>query len=295
MGLFVSSYAFTAFIHVFLFSRHFSLDIAPFIIITPSLFLFPLFLISCIPFWQPSVSGFPGSSHSRSVCRHALRQEQSYAFRTPSSSACASFPLRHSLSSFTTECSFRHALHFLEQRSHGTSFTAPLFQFCCQGDNVKLALPSDPPEPLLSLFSKAESPCVSTEFVTKRLFIVSTSFLENIPAYNNAFSFSFLGVKLDRSVMTSPGPYVFRILGQLYHLMGSLLPSPGDTPKFSQIYSHGPDEAQIDHKMSLFSDGCLEANVVAALQAMMRRFNPYYQIWKIAHTRIMEGKNVLSR
>jgi hypothetical protein len=92
----------------------------------------------------------------------------------------------------------------------------------------------------------------------------------------------------------SPGPYVFRILGQLCHLMGSLLPPPGETPKFSQIYLHGPDEAQIDHRMSLFSHGCLDANVVAALQAMMRRFNPYYEIWKIAHTRIMESETVLS-
>ena len=75
-------------------------------------------------------------------------------------------PARHSLSSFTTECSFYEALHFLEERIPASSFMAPLFQFYCHVGNINLALPSDPPEPLLSLFSSAQSPSMSFGFFT---------------------------------------------------------------------------------------------------------------------------------
>ena len=40
---------------------------------------------------------------------------------------------------------------------------------------------------------------------------MSVSVLENVCAYNNAFSFSSLGVKLDHSAMVFQGVYVFRI------------------------------------------------------------------------------------
>lgn len=50
------------------------------------------------------------------------------------------------------------------------------------------------------------------------------------------FSFTSMGGKVNKSVMKGRGPYVFRLQGQNYHRMGSLIPEDGEAPKFSQLY-----------------------------------------------------------
>jgi len=198
-------------------------------------------------------------------------------------------PLRHRLSPFSTVCSSCAALHFIEERTN-SSIPAPSFSLCCRKGEVKLALPSDPPEPLLSLFTAVDDPCMFlSPFLADLLsLIVSVSFFDNIRAYNNAFSFSSLGVDLDWSIMGTPGIYTFRIVGQLCHRIGSLLPSPDNLHSFSQIYLHTTDAEQIDRRMSLFSEDCLDPIIVRALQSMMRIHNPYYSIWKTARERLQQ-------
>ncbi|KAH9814703.1 hypothetical protein DFH28DRAFT_892393, partial [Melampsora americana] len=46
---------------------------------------------------------------------------------------------------------------------------------------------------------------------------VAKEFQKNISTYNNALSFTSLGVQRDEKVMGEKGPYVFRIYGQLSH------------------------------------------------------------------------------
>jgi len=70
-------------------------------------------------------------------------------------------PVRHTLSSFTTECSFCGALHFLEERIQDSRVSDPLFEFCCHKGKVRLAIPTEPPEPLISLFTRVDSPYMS--------------------------------------------------------------------------------------------------------------------------------------
>ncbi len=48
-------------------------------------------------------------------------------------------------------------------------------------------------------------------------------------------AFTLLGVTEDRSV-NRRGGWVFRICGELYHLVGSLRPDEGEAPAFSQLY-----------------------------------------------------------
>ena len=47
------------------------------------------------------------------------------------------------------------------------------------------------------------------------------------------FAFTSLGGKVDRSVNNGIGPYVFRLNGQNYHRIGSLLPIEGEKPTFA--------------------------------------------------------------
>ena len=94
--------------------------------------------------------------------------------------------------------------------------------------------------------------------------------------------------------MGTQGVYTFRILGQLCHLMGSLLPPLGESSKFAQIYLHSNDSNQVGHRMSLFPDDHLDILIVTDLQAMMRRCNPYYAIWKTAQARLSETDDVVT-
>ncbi|GKE61639.1 hypothetical protein Tco_1512006, partial [Tanacetum coccineum] len=51
------------------------------------------------------------------------------------------------------------------------------------------------------------------------------------------FSFISIGGNVDDSInRRGRGPYVFRLHGQTYHSMGSLLPKEGTPPKFAQLY-----------------------------------------------------------
>ena len=50
------------------------------------------------------------------------------------------------------------------------------------------------------------------------------------------FAFTSMGAKIDKSINNGSSPYVFKISGQVHHLMGSLLPLDGQCPKFAQLY-----------------------------------------------------------
>ncbi|CAH1453014.1 unnamed protein product [Lactuca virosa] len=45
-----------------------------------------------------------------------------------------------------------------------------------------------------------------------------------------------MGGKVDSSINKGNAPYIFKLSGQNYHSMGSLLPTPGSRPKFCQLY-----------------------------------------------------------
>nr|GEU52391.1 uncharacterized protein [Tanacetum cinerariifolium] len=64
----------------------------------------------------------------------------------------------------------------------------------------------------------------------------TAEFRDNIRVYNNMFSFTLFGAKIDNSINTGRAPYTFRINGQNYHRMGSLLPAEGMPSKFAQLY-----------------------------------------------------------
>nr|KAJ0204953.1 hypothetical protein LSAT_V11C500241710 [Lactuca sativa] len=62
----------------------------------------------------------------------------------------------------------------------------------------------------------------------------SKHFMKNIRRYNSMFSFTSMGGKIDSSINRGNAPYIFRLCGQNYHSIGSLLPAKGSEPKFSR-------------------------------------------------------------
>ncbi|XP_031127810.1 uncharacterized protein LOC116029903 [Ipomoea triloba] len=100
----------------------------------------------------------------------------------------------------------------------------------------------------------------------------SKHFLSNIRRYNNMFCFTSLGGRVDRSLNTGTAPPLFRISGQNYHYIGSLVPTEGSTAKFAQLYIYDTDN-EINNRIILSGrrnkDGrtynLLTAHEVAAL------------------------------
>jgi len=124
---------------------------------------------------------------------------------------------------------------------------------------------------------------------------VATEFHRNIWNYNNAFAFSSLGVKQDLSVYGPKGIHTFRIQGQLCHLIGSLLPLPGNQPAFSQIYIYDSDPMQqAQHRMSHHHD-LLNVNIVLSLQAMLYQYNPYIETFLTTNERLAQNANISLR
>ncbi len=66
----------------------------------------------------------------------------------------------------------------------------------------------------------------------------AVKFRDQICMYNSVLAFTSLGAKVDELVTGGPGPYSFRIQGELYHKIGSLCPVEGQWPQFAQLYIH---------------------------------------------------------
>jgi len=80
----------------------------------------------------------------------------------------------------------------------------------------------------------------------------SKLFLQNTRIYNNMFSFTLIGGKINASMNNGSAPPQFILSGQNYHRIGSLLPEDGSKSKFAQLYIYDT-ENEMSNKMKLFS------------------------------------------
>ncbi|GJX78596.1 replication protein A 70 kDa DNA-binding subunit C-like protein [Tanacetum coccineum] len=115
------------------------------------------------------------------------------------------------------------------------------YSLCCGKGKVQLSKCPDPPQLLSNLYQNKHPN--------------SKNFINNIRAYNMMFSFTSMRGKVDSSVNKGRGPYLYRLQGQNYHLMGSLLPIAGSTPKFSQLYIYDT-ENEVANRKNTIRSGC---------------------------------------
>lgn len=135
---------------------------------------------------------------------------------------------------------------------------------CCSNGKVKLNPIVAPPEPLSSLMSNN-----TTE---------SKHFLNNIRKYNSSFQMtSFGATKIENDRRYLP---TFRIQGQIYHRIGSLLPMPGDDHKFLQIYFIGNEEEEIDQRCSIAVT--TNRDIITKLQEFFHKNNDLVNSFKTA-------------
>lgn len=185
-----------------------------------------------------------------------------------------SFKERHDLGRMDQHCSVCRAKMWAAEKTGGT-IREPLFSTCCgKGKYVPENL-RDSPDLISSLLKGSDEK--------------SIEFRSNIRAYNSALGFTSLGCNLDQSVANlRGGSYCFRIHGTIYHRIGSLNPSEGETPKFAQIYIHdSSNELRNRHSHNSF----LNIDTLRELQTLMHEINPYVHDFKVFNDYLQTSGN----
>ena len=142
------------------------------------------------------------------------------------------------------------------------------------GGRVQLPLLREPPPYLKYLLGKESGQ-------------LGINFRKNIRAYNSMFAFTSMGGRVDGSINNSKGPYIFRMCGQNYHRIGSLLPEIGKRPQFAQLYRYDT-ENEINNRMNCLLEGDIDPEIVQGLSVMLEEHNILVKTFRMARDRYKE-------
>ena len=170
--------------------------------------------------------------------------------------------IRHELGRMDQICTHCGAKFWLNEKDRNSSRLFPKFAVCCAGDKVHLPRLLEPPSYLLNLYT---SPGPD-----------ANSFRKNIRAYNNILACTSFRANIDENFQ-APGISNFRIHGQVYHRIRSLLPDEGKSPKFAQLYIH--DTAHENkNRCNIIQN--LNEDILQNLQNMLYEHNSYIQSFR---------------
>jgi len=136
--------------------------------------------------------------------------------------------------------------------------------FCCRKGKIHVHIPKVPAE-LKRLF-------------TGQVDVDAKYFRKHIRYFNSHFSFTTLGVTLDRRVATAAGTgiYTFRVQGSLYHRLDHLVPG-SKGPRHMQLYFYDTTDAGLTHRTRRSPD--LDINLIRNI-LMILEDNPYVQTFQ---------------
>ncbi|KAL6556938.1 hypothetical protein OROHE_006814 [Orobanche hederae] len=176
------------------------------------------------------------------------------------------------------KCEYCAALFWYNERlrsSYGS--TRPKYSTCCLQGKIELPKMKKPPQLLLDLLSW-KTP-------------ISNHFIKNIRSYNSMFAFTSLGGKIDSNPNMGTSPPIFKLHGQNYHLIGSLMPTEDQAPKFAQLYIYDTENEVANRINSVRSRGNsngLQANIVQKLKEMLDENNILVQSFRMARDKIQQ-------
>ncbi|XP_068328108.1 uncharacterized protein [Pyrus communis] len=176
------------------------------------------------------------------------------------------------------QCQYCGALFWSTERlkTNASSTRRPQFTACCMSQKVKFP----PVKPAPAYLDHLLNPTNSQE---------NSHFKKNVRLYNSMMAFTSMGAKVDASINKGQGPYVFKINGQVHHLMGSLLPLEGESPKFAQLYIYDTQN-EVNNRMSCFphfeASSKLDEQIVGGLIKMLDECNELVQLFRLARDRI---------
>jgi hypothetical protein len=174
----------------------------------------------------------------------------------------------YDLGAMDAECTFCHALLWLDERLSNSSKTTPRFGLCCYQGKVKPPYLNPTPPELYHLLTRRDA--------------VGNQFRDHIRKYNQALAFTSVGRHVDDTLnRAGGGPYSFRLHGELIHRAGALLPPPGEPPAWAQLYILDSAEA-LDHRIAHERNRRLDRSTVQDLQDMLYRHHPGTELYKHA-------------
>ncbi|GJU18149.1 DNA helicase PIF1, ATP-dependent [Tanacetum coccineum] len=165
-----------------------------------------------------------------------------------------------------------NATMWYEEREEKSKTAVNLtFSLCCQGGKLLLPRFNNAPPPLNHLLSHNDTS--------------TAKFRDQIRVYNSMFSFTSFGARIDHSINTGRAPYTFRINGQNYHRMGSLIPQEGMHPKFAQLYFFDTQN-EVRNQTGAFidketSEG-IDEQIVASLIQMLDQYSSVAKAFRMA-------------
>ncbi|KAL3651616.1 hypothetical protein CASFOL_004618 [Castilleja foliolosa] len=154
---------------------------------------------------------------------------------------------------------------FAERLVFGPLNSRPRYSHCCKGGAVRLPFAIYPPAAIKYLYGNA-------------------SFMENIRAYNNMFSMTSFGARIDDAVNDGRGPYVFKVSGQVSHWIGSICPPSNEGPRFLQLYIYDTDN-EVSNRLRFFGNlenRSLSSDIVRLLGDTLRSCNEYVRLFRSA-------------
>ena len=102
-------------------------------------------------------------------------------------------------------------------------------------------------------------------------------FLANIRKYNSAFQMTSFGCNEVSMAGFNPS---FRIQGQVYHLIGSIVPTQGESPKFAQIYFIDNEESEVATRSAIING--LKPDIIRGINQLLHQTNHYVELFKVA-------------
>lgn len=146
---------------------------------------------------------------------------------------------------------------------------------CCASGKVVLPTLQMPPDPLATLFAG-----ITPE---------SKQFLKKLRRFNSCFQMTSFAAKIINPTYGRGRNFesTFKIQGQVYHQIGSLLPMPNDSHKFLQIYFMGNEEAQVDIRCHYnHIEAVQERAIVATLETFLAQHNELIKLFKSMSNRL---------
>jgi hypothetical protein len=157
------------------------------------------------------------------------------------------------------------------QHCGSKKFPDELSSICCNNGNISLDAIPEPPECIKSLLDGSHAD--------------SKHFLTNARKYNNAFAMTSFSSKSGNTQGWTP---TFRIHGQVYHTIGSLLPD-NDMHKYMQIYFLDSTSEETATRMNIHTG--LKASILQSVQSELHANNYWVNTFRTARDVILAERN----
>ncbi|XP_035845337.1 uncharacterized protein LOC110933803 [Helianthus annuus] len=142
--------------------------------------------------------------------------------------------------------------------------------------------------------------CLEYQNLFKSLDDKCKHFLLNICRFNSMFLFTSMGGKVDSKINRGNAPYVYRISGENYHTLGSLLPKEGGEPKFAQVYIYDTDNEvcnrktvfSISNKPASATSDLLDTELIEYLKVILDSNNQLVKTYRRVRDRFVDNPHV---